>query len=418
MSFGFSIGDFVTVIDRANIIRRNFVGAPAQFKALSDEYCATMSLYDETILTDVFVNRVRNLTIVINDIKIDLSGTTLSDAQETRLQEIAVSCSNVLAGIEKTIERYSAIDAPHSFKRIWKRLKWKPDDASDLRNRLCSNIGLLNAINGRMTHDSVLDLLKYKSNEEDQQCLNWLSPTNYAIQQSNFIGRRQQGTGGWLPESLKFQVWLERPQQTLFCPGIPGAGKTIIASIVINELEVRFENNRDVGVAYLFCSFEHYDDQIQKPESLLASILRQLTQGLDSIPENIIALHAKHKANGTRPSFNEISKALRSIMSRLAWVFIVIDALDECNTSAISPILDEFFDIQLTTRLNILATSRFLPEIMARFQDRPTQEIRATNPDVMIYLNANLKKLPAFVSRNQQLQQEIVKKITAAADGM
>lgn len=41
MSFGFSIGDFVTVIDHANTIRKKFVGAPAQFKALSDEYNAT-----------------------------------------------------------------------------------------------------------------------------------------------------------------------------------------------------------------------------------------------------------------------------------------------------------------------------------------------------------------------------------------
>jgi hypothetical protein len=38
MSFGFSIGDFATVINHANTVRKNFVGAPAQFKALSDEY--------------------------------------------------------------------------------------------------------------------------------------------------------------------------------------------------------------------------------------------------------------------------------------------------------------------------------------------------------------------------------------------
>jgi hypothetical protein len=38
MSFGFSIGDFIAVIEHANKLRKNFVGAPAQFKALSDEY--------------------------------------------------------------------------------------------------------------------------------------------------------------------------------------------------------------------------------------------------------------------------------------------------------------------------------------------------------------------------------------------
>lgn len=38
MSFGFSIGDFITVIEKANQLRKDFNGAPPQFKALSDEY--------------------------------------------------------------------------------------------------------------------------------------------------------------------------------------------------------------------------------------------------------------------------------------------------------------------------------------------------------------------------------------------
>jgi hypothetical protein len=38
MSFGFSIGDFFAAIELANKIRRDFVNAPSQFKAISDEY--------------------------------------------------------------------------------------------------------------------------------------------------------------------------------------------------------------------------------------------------------------------------------------------------------------------------------------------------------------------------------------------
>jgi hypothetical protein len=38
MSFGFSIGDFLAVIERANKLRKVFVAAPAQFNAISDEY--------------------------------------------------------------------------------------------------------------------------------------------------------------------------------------------------------------------------------------------------------------------------------------------------------------------------------------------------------------------------------------------
>jgi len=37
MSFGFSIGDLITVIGLANKIRKEFVDAPSQFKDVSDE---------------------------------------------------------------------------------------------------------------------------------------------------------------------------------------------------------------------------------------------------------------------------------------------------------------------------------------------------------------------------------------------
>jgi hypothetical protein len=37
MNFGFSIGDFIAVIELANKIRKEFVNAPSQFKDISDE---------------------------------------------------------------------------------------------------------------------------------------------------------------------------------------------------------------------------------------------------------------------------------------------------------------------------------------------------------------------------------------------
>lgn len=37
MSFGFSVSDFITVLQLANQIRQRFVDAPEQFKAISEE---------------------------------------------------------------------------------------------------------------------------------------------------------------------------------------------------------------------------------------------------------------------------------------------------------------------------------------------------------------------------------------------
>jgi len=37
MSFGFSVGDFIAVIELANKIRKEFVNAPSQFESLGNE---------------------------------------------------------------------------------------------------------------------------------------------------------------------------------------------------------------------------------------------------------------------------------------------------------------------------------------------------------------------------------------------
>ncbi|THC87589.1 hypothetical protein EYZ11_012965 [Aspergillus tanneri] len=336
----------------------------------------------------------------MQDVEIDLSNIDLSSQQGIRLQKIADSCREVFNEIDKA------------------RLKWEPNDVRDLRNRICSNISILNAFNGRITRDNVTALLKAKTNEQHQIYLDWLSPAVYATQQCDYISRRQPETGEWFLESPEFQTWLEKPQQTLFCPGIPGAGKTILSSVVIDELESRYGNNRDIGVAYIYCSFYRNDDRIQKPECLFASILRQLAQGLFPVPHIIQALYEKHRLKGTQPSVEEMSRALPLIAIHFSRLFIVIDALDECRFTAMSRVLNDIFCLQATHNVNLLATARFIPEIMTRFLGKPTKEIRGSKPDVMRYLRANLNKLPAFVSRNLQLQQEILIGITNAVDGM
>jgi hypothetical protein len=40
MSFGFSVSGFIRVIELADKIRKDFVGPPSQFKAISDEYAS------------------------------------------------------------------------------------------------------------------------------------------------------------------------------------------------------------------------------------------------------------------------------------------------------------------------------------------------------------------------------------------
>src|SRR5436305_14989008 len=79
--------------------------------------------------------------------------------------------------------------------------------------------------------------------QEHQVIVDWLTPIDYAPQQSDFISRRHEGTGQWLLNSNEFEEWVNRNKRTLFCSGMPGAGKTIITSIVIEHLWTKFQND-------------------------------------------------------------------------------------------------------------------------------------------------------------------------------
>ena len=339
------------------------------------------------------------------------------------MEDIDKGCRNILDELQRILDKNTELGSESGnvgrrIKRVWKRLNWKPEDIDELRNRISTNVGLLNAFNGRLTRDNVVKLIRHQENQEWQAILDWLTSIDYAAQQSDFVSRRQAGTGQWLLESVEFQAWVGGDQQVLFCPGIPGAGKTILTSIVVDYLYTKFQKNTDIGIAYLYCNFRRQDEQ--KAEGLLASLLKQLAQGLPSLPESVKSLYDSHKDKRTQPTFNEISGALQSVSGLYSRIFIVVDALDECQASngCRTKLLTEMFAFQAKSRTNIFTTSRFIPEISEYFKDSMQLEIRASDHDVQRYLEGHISQLPRCVLRSSELQDEIKAEIIKAVDGM
>ena len=301
---------------------------------------------------------------------------------------------------------------------MWKRLNWKQADIDELRNRIGINISFLNAFNGRVTRDNVAKLVQYQNDQSRQTILDWITLVDYAAQQSDSIGRRQEGTGQWLLDSPKFQAWLNTDNQTLFCPGIPGAGKTILTSIVVEELTTRFYNNKSIGIAYLYCNFRRHHEQ--KVRDLLTSLLKQLIQCQSSLPDSIKSLYDSYRDKRTRPSFDEILRALQSIVTMYSRVFIIIDALDECQVThgCQETFLSELFSLQAKCGANLFVTSRFIPDITSKFQGSVSLEIRASEDDVRRYVDGHISHLPSFVRRSLDLQEEVKTYVVEAVDGM
>ncbi|KAF3189894.1 hypothetical protein TWF788_009881 [Orbilia oligospora] len=222
----------------------------------------------------------------------------------------------------------------------------------------------------------------------------------------------------------KYQYWLATEKQTLFCPGIPGAGKTVLTSTIIGDLYSQFRKKSDVGITYIYCNFSRAGTKEQRVEQLLSSIIKQLSQNWEALPEAINELHKTHEKERSEPSLAELSETLRSVVALYARVFIVIDALDECGGMSWARLVEEMFDLQTKYSINLITTSRFIPEITKKFETFPSLEIRASNDDIENFLGGCFDgsqmelEFSSVILSNQNLREEIKRVITDFADGM
>ena len=245
----------------------------------------------------------------------------------------------------------------------------------------------------------------------------WLTPTNFFAQQSDIIARREEGTGLWLLNSNEYKRWIKEETLALFCPGIPGAGKTMMSSIVVDDLRKTYGDNDRIGIACLFCSYKRQNEQ--GSADLLASLLKQLVQVHEVLPDVVEALHKEHSKRNTRPSFKDLSEVLHSVANGYSRVFIIIDALDECKNADgdRERLLHKIFKLQSQARISVFAASRFIPEIQKEFEGSISLEIRASDEDVKRYVDGHMPRL-FCVKRNTEMQEKIKTEVVKAVGGM
>lgn len=187
--------------------------------------------------------------------------------------------------------------------------------------------------------------------QEEKQILDWLTPIDYGLIHSDYYKRLQPGTGKWFLEQKEFQDWITGSNDTLFCYGIPGAGKTILASLIINHLSSRFRGSSDIGITYVYFNYNKQEDQdFQK---LLASLLKQLAGGLHHLPESTKQLYNEHSKKRTRASLEELKTDLTCVITSYSEVFIVLDALDECQFFELNLLLSELLELQKEHRIKL-----------------------------------------------------------------
>jgi len=290
------------------------------------------------------------------------------------------------------------------------------DDYKDLKGATSTIQSSQSSMLGEIR--AVLDQQKNQQQSEDRRkTLDWLkrlSLIDHISQQHDIICRRQVGTGLWFLHSDKYEQWLNARGDVLFCPGIPGAGKTILTSIVVADLSERYFHDNSVATVFVYCDFRRHAEHTLF--NIMSSALLQIAQRQAVLSASIQSFYNNFVERGTRPSFEEVREAFEAEVSSYAKVFFVIDALDEYQMHI--DLLTQVLRLQRQCKLNLLATSRYIPDIVALLDQARIIEINASREDVQTYVQAYMHRLPRFVSSSPTLQIEIMNSIVQSVDGM
>ncbi|KAJ7203241.1 ankyrin repeat-containing domain protein, partial [Mycena pura] len=225
----------------------------------------------------------------------------------------------------------------------------------------------------------------------------------------------QRDTGGWLLQEASFKKWKSGSTETVWCRGMPGAGKTVLCAIVVDYLRRNLDSeNIRIAVVYL----NHKETEAQSPSNVLAAIWRQLILEKNLSP-TVEQLYAKHREQRTRPSLDDTYAALCSAASQLSRVFIAVDALDEYPEEQRHTLLQHLST--LGPCVSLMVTSRPHINIKHTISNFETIEIRAAKDDIQKYLDGQIKKsqrLSRHVRSAPDVRQALESRIVEGCDGM
>ncbi|KAF8879141.1 ankyrin repeat-containing domain protein, partial [Infundibulicybe gibba] len=239
----------------------------------------------------------------------------------------------------------------------------------------------------------------------------WLSPLDFGEKHNTVFEKRARDTGEWFLEHPKFLAWRRGDPgygaiPTLWCPGNPGVGKSVMASLVINELRKEVPEN----AALVFIYFEYRTNYTasQLAEVVLKQLVqRRITQsGLESL--------RKHKA-GNRPTYEELFNMLKVEVGTYDCVVIVIDALDEADIEIWTQLLGCLRGLH---KISLIATSRDISRVELKLRPYQRLDIVVDGRDMRKYIEERLKSSVKLDWLRQDVHEEIITKIIMKASRM
>jgi hypothetical protein len=203
----------------------------------------------------------------------------------------------------------------------------------------------------------------------------------------------------------------------LWVHGIPGAGKTVLASYAIREVirTLQEPNTGNSICAYYYCHHAHNQDE---STPALGWIVSQLCRAAKRVPEPLYESYRLRQL----PSAKSLLQHLESILDHFERAFIIIDALDESQSR--KNLLRVIRNILCDTRFNkirLLVTSREYADIereMLSIATPLSMSNTFVKEDIRKVVAATLRSNSIFQQWPESFRVEVEEALSSGANGM
>ncbi|KAL1641899.1 hypothetical protein SLS58_005734 [Diplodia intermedia] len=362
-----------------------------------------------------------------------------------------ISCQQVLLKIERSTREADPADAGDNKARSFmKKLKW-PFTSAETMELIAEITRHQRLITVALSADSIIHLQKLLSgqdeirkdikdmrNEFDRQrelatrismdkerkkVLDFFGGVNPSTNHETSRGLRHRQTGLWLLSNEKFFAWVNTSGSRLWLSGIPGAGKTVLASVIIEEMMK--QSTPEEAIAYFYCDYK--DEQRQQLPNILGAIACQLARQDESqrsfalLQDYYTACHP-HDRPASSPKTSKLLEVIQNMSSCFDEVSIVVDALDECGNNR-TEVVESLAGLnhRALSSIRMAFLSRDELDIRMILEDFMHIPIAAHSEDLEIFvfeeIEARIRKKKLRI-KNPALKNDIIEKLIHGADGM
>ena len=190
--------------------------------------------------------------------------------------------------------------------------------------------------------------------ERHNKVLQWLKSSDPSTNHNAARKKYQPTTGEWFLKSHQYRSWMEGRISSIWLHGIPGAGKTILCSTIIDNVEAACAMNSRQMYAYFY--FDFNDSSKRTVTGMLRSMIYQLS--VPSLPPDVDKLYEQCSEGTREPGRAALVETLISTLTLAERMFLIMDALDEClERDELGKVIGQILNVQ-SNRIALLTTSR------------------------------------------------------------